>query len=312
MTLRRLLVGASLRRSGAAAADQRRLDSILASQAAESVKKRQEAQHEKPPTYAGAPDIPLSYRYIYPEFLPINDWRFQNRLMRKLERRDMLRRRAVLDIPEFYVGSIMRVSESDAHAPTRALRFVGLCIDRLGQGTRASFVLRNVIDGHGVEKLFNLYHPAIRSIEVLKLERRLDPELYYLRDAPHRYSYVPQDFEPIPHPHGAPVPLNSTVVEMNNTNFVNWSARWELGEYKGMVWRERLIDDRDARRQEFLDAEPWEDYDVIKRYRRAITTDIQEEVYKDVHEFVERNERKRQGRRGGSAESGGEATGSSR
>ena len=46
----------------------------------------------------------ISYRYVYPEFLPNADPRLRDRVAEMLQRRDMLRRRAVVDVPEFYVG----------------------------------------------------------------------------------------------------------------------------------------------------------------------------------------------------------------
>ena len=57
-----------------------------------------------------------------------------------------------------------------------------------------------------------MYNPTIQGIEVLKLERRLDDDLYYLRDAPAIYSTVPLDMEAVPHPPGASVPVNATKV----------------------------------------------------------------------------------------------------
>ena len=38
-----------------------------------------------------------------------------------------------------------------------------------------------MIDGQGVEFMYNIYSPTVIKIEVLRLERRLDDELYYLR-----------------------------------------------------------------------------------------------------------------------------------
>ena len=69
-----------------------------------------------------------------------------------------------------------------------------------------------VVDGEGVEIAYELYSPLLQSIEVLKLERRVDEDLGYLIDAPQEFSYVPFDMQPIPHPHGAPVPLNTLKV----------------------------------------------------------------------------------------------------
>ena len=45
------------------------------------------------------------------------------------------------------------------------------------------------------------------------MEKRLDNELLYLRDAPLHYSAVPFDLEATPHPKGAAVPVNPLQVE---------------------------------------------------------------------------------------------------
>ena len=122
-----------------------------------------------------------------PEFLPDPNWKFRDRIREKLERRDMLCRRAQIEIPEFYVGSIMAVTFADANAPGKTNRFVGLCIQRADVGLRANFTLRNHVDGLGIEIRYEIYSPMLQKIEVLKLEKRLDEELFYLRDCPAEY-----------------------------------------------------------------------------------------------------------------------------
>lgn len=112
--------------------------------------------------------IPSQYRFVYPEFLPDPTPGFRNHLREKLERMDMMARRTVLDIPEFYVGSILAVTYSEPHAPGKSNRFVGICIDRKGCGLRATFILRNVVDHQGVEVKFDLYDPVIQKIECLR------------------------------------------------------------------------------------------------------------------------------------------------
>lgn len=47
---------------------------------------------------------PTDYRFIYPEFLPDPKVEWRNVVREKLERLDMVSRRAHIDIPEFYVG----------------------------------------------------------------------------------------------------------------------------------------------------------------------------------------------------------------
>ena len=45
-----------------------------------------------------------------PEFMPRPEWDKRDRVFEKLERQDMLRRRAQINIPEFYVGKLNFVS----------------------------------------------------------------------------------------------------------------------------------------------------------------------------------------------------------
>lgn len=57
-----------------------------------------------------------------------------------------------------------------------------------------------------------MYDPRIQSVQVLRLEKRLDDKLYYLRDAPEEYSTFPLDMEPEILPEGAAVPVNKLQV----------------------------------------------------------------------------------------------------
>lgn len=57
-----------------------------------------------------------------------------------------------------------------------------------------------------------MYCPLIQSIEVLRLEKRLDDSLLYLRDCLPEYSTFPFDMEAEQLPEGAPVPVNTTKV----------------------------------------------------------------------------------------------------
>lgn len=59
-----------------------------------------------------------------------------------------------------------------------------------------------------------MYDPRIQSVQVLRLEKRLDDKLYYLRDAPDEYSTFPLDMEPEILPEGAEVPVNKLQVRI--------------------------------------------------------------------------------------------------
>ena len=169
------------------------------------------------------------YRFAYPEFLPDPEPKFRNATREMLERQDMLQRRENTSLPEFYVGSIVAVTTSiypeQQEANVKENRFVGIVIDRGGSGLSSWIVVRNVISGVGIEFMYDIYSPTVKDIEVLKLEKRLDDELYYLRDADPKHSTVPTDMLAELLPEGQPVPLNDIVLPIKAST--KNATRWE-------------------------------------------------------------------------------------
>ena len=119
-------------------------------------------------------------------------------LLEFLNKSDIQKRRHKIDIPFFTAGSYLAVTRADPHSPTGTTKFVGICIARRNKGLGSTFILRNVINGVGVEMMYELYSPAIREIQVLKLERRRRAKLYYLSDKPLKYSTVSERMQPVP------------------------------------------------------------------------------------------------------------------
>lgn len=214
----------------------------------------------------------------YPEFLPdpISNTPFL--VSRMMD--DMLKRRAVIEIPEFYVGSILAVTVSDRYSETKKSRFVGICINRTGQLTYASFTLRNVIDGMGCEIRYDLYNPLILSIEVLKLEKRLDDSLIYLCDALPEYSTVPEDMKPVAIEPGAEVPVNKTLVKMKE---FPWSRHWECWLFKGIECLEN-VPEFFAAKARALEENPVYSYDLMLEYRRHCTEELMYNICKRLME----------------------------
>lgn len=221
----------------------------------------------------------LEFRHIYPEFLPDPKVEWRNSLREKLERIDMLNRRKKIDIPEFYVGSILAVTISDPHAQGNTNRFVGICIERKGCGLRAEFTVRNVVDHQGVEVRYELYDPTIKIIQVLRLEKRLDEKLLYLRDALPEYSTFPVDMDPELLPEGTPVPINPVQVKLKPRP---WLERWERQDLKGVSNIEEYLKNKDRVRRE-LRKTPWEKYDLMKQYRKTIPVEDQSEIWGEVY-----------------------------
>ncbi|XP_075057452.1 large ribosomal subunit protein bL19m [Mixophyes fleayi] len=214
-------------------------------------------------------------RFLSPEFIPPRGRK--DPLVFYIERQDMIERRKVLSIPEFYVGSILAVTMSDPHASGKPNRFVGLCIQRSGKGLGATFLLRNIIDGQGVEIKYDLYSPRVQEIQVLKLEKRLDEDLLYLRDALPEYSTVDVNMQPILFLE-AEVPVNRLQVKMKPRP---WSKRWEQQKHniKGIVFEYYLLEKHIKRAKK--SAKPWEEFDMLKKYD---TTAIEQKILKEVTE----------------------------
>lgn len=70
-----------------------------------------------------------------------------------------------------------------------------------------------------MEICYELYNPRIQKIEVLKLEKRLDDNLMYLRDALPEYSTVDPDMKPVPISATDEVPVNKvSTIEKQSVN----------------------------------------------------------------------------------------------
>ncbi|XP_003413752.1 large ribosomal subunit protein bL19m [Loxodonta africana] len=205
-------------------------------------------------------------RFLSPEFIPprgrTNPLKFQ------IERKDMLERRKVLHIPEFYVGSILRVTTADPYANGKMSEFLGICIQRSGKGLGATFILRNTIEGQGVEICFQLYNPRIQEIQVVKLEKRLDDSLLYLRDALPEYSTFDRNMKPVAHESDQEVPVNQLKVKMKPKP---WSKRWERPKFnvKGIQFDLYLTEEQMKEAQKW--GQPWLEFDMMREYDTSQT-----------------------------------------
>ena len=88
------------------------------------------------------------------------------------------------DIPEFRPGDTIRVHVRLKEAEGEKERiqpFEGVVISKRGQYAGATFTVRRVSFGIGVERIFPMQSPSISSIEVLNRGRVRRAKLYYLR-----------------------------------------------------------------------------------------------------------------------------------
>jgi len=87
------------------------------------------------------------------------------------------------DLPDFSPGDQVRV-EIKLSDDTRRKKqvFEGVVIRKRGSGLGASFTVRKISYGEGVERTFPLHSPLIENIQVLQRGKVRRARLYYLRD----------------------------------------------------------------------------------------------------------------------------------
>ncbi len=86
------------------------------------------------------------------------------------------------NIPPFRAGDTLRVNVRVREGDKERLQaFEGVCIARRGSGVSASFTVRKISNGVGVERIFPVHSPMIAEIAIMRRGRVRRAKLFYLR-----------------------------------------------------------------------------------------------------------------------------------
>ena len=86
-------------------------------------------------------------------------------------------------IPELKIGNTVRVHVRIKEGNKERIQvFEGIIIKKQGGGVNATFTVRRISYGVGVEKTFLVHSPMIEKVEVVRVGKARRAKLYYLRD----------------------------------------------------------------------------------------------------------------------------------
>ena len=87
------------------------------------------------------------------------------------------------DVPDFGPGDTVAVHSKVVEGDKERVQvFEGVVIKRKGEGINATFTVRKISNGIGVERIFPLHSPNVEKIVKLKSGRVRRAKLYYLRN----------------------------------------------------------------------------------------------------------------------------------
>ena len=96
---------------------------------------------------------------------------------------ELVEKTQLADRPAMKSGDTVRVHVKVREGDKERIQvFEGVVIGQHRGGTRASFTVRKVSFGQGVERIFPLHSPVIQKVEIVRSARVRRAKLYFLRD----------------------------------------------------------------------------------------------------------------------------------
>lgn len=87
-----------------------------------------------------------------------------------------------LNLPTIRVGDTLKLGVSITEGNKERIQFTeGVIIAKKGSGINATITLRRVMQGVGVERVYLINSPKLKSVEILRSSKVRRAKLYYLR-----------------------------------------------------------------------------------------------------------------------------------
>lgn len=87
------------------------------------------------------------------------------------------------DLPEFRTGDIVKVHGRIIEGEKERIQvYEGVVLRRAGSSTSATFTVRKISNGVGVERVFPVHSPRILKVEVVSSGKVRRARIYYLRN----------------------------------------------------------------------------------------------------------------------------------
>ena len=89
----------------------------------------------------------------------------------------------IKEVTDFNVGDTIKVHAKIVEGNRERIQvFEGLVIKKQGGSNRATFTVRKLSNGVGVEKTWPLHSPNVEKVEIVRKGKVRRAKLYYLRD----------------------------------------------------------------------------------------------------------------------------------
>ena len=117
--------------------------------------------------------------------------------MRALEQLEKEQMRT--DLPDFRPGDLVKVHVKIKEGEKERIQvFEGTVIRKRQGNNRASFTVRKISYGEGVERVFPVFSPSIESIKLVRRGKVRRAKLYYLRERRGKSARIAEKMETAP------------------------------------------------------------------------------------------------------------------